>query len=99
MPIVVSLSWPHVTPDDYDALDELVRYEEDPPEGAVSHTAWFTESGLRVVDVWRTRQDFERFADERLMTAALQVSGFHGEPLVKFHRLHAHVLAPATADV
>ncbi len=99
MSIVVSLSWPHVTPDQYDLLHDLVRYDEDPPEGAVSHTAWFTESGLRVVDVWRSQEDFEHFADERLMPAALQVQGFHGEPMVKFHPLHAYQVAPATADV
>ena len=99
MPVVVSLSWPHVTPDQYDALSELVRYEADPPVGAVSHTAWITESGLRAVDVWRSQQDFERFADDRLMTAAVQVPGFHGEPMVKFHALQAHMLVPATADV
>ena len=64
MSIVVSTNWPYVTPEQYEALHEAVRYETDPPQGAVSHLAWFTEGGLNVVDVWETQADFEQFAAE-----------------------------------
>ena len=99
MHVVVSMSWPHFTPDDYEAVSELLRLDDDPPVGLFSHVAWFSESGLRGVDVWRSQSDFERFAQERLLPATEQVPGFHGEPLLRFAPLHTHVLAPATADV
>jgi hypothetical protein len=99
MQVVVSMSWPHVTPEDYEAASDLIRLEDDPPVGAVSHIVWFTESGLRAVDVWRSKADFERFAHERLFPAAERVPGFHGEPLLRFAPLYDHVLAPATADI
>ena len=101
MSIVVSTTWPNVTPEAYDAVTEIIRFDEDPPEGAVSHIAWFTEGGLNVVDVWQSQADFEQFARERLTPATLEVPGFHGEPNVKFFPLHAHALAsaPVTADV
>jgi hypothetical protein len=99
MQVVVSMSWQHVTPEAYEAAVDLIRLDDDPPLGLVSHVAWFTESGLRAVDVWRTRDDFERFAQERLLPAAEQVPGFHGEPLLRVAPLHTHGLAPATADV
>lgn len=99
MSIVVSMSWPHVTPEEYDAANELIKFDEDTPEGAISHIAWFTEDGLKVVDVWRSQEEFERFARERLMPATSEVPGFHGEPKVMFHPLHAQTVARATADV
>jgi hypothetical protein len=36
------------------------------PEGLISHVAYRTESGLRYVDVWRAKEDWNRFVDERL---------------------------------
>ena len=99
MQVVVSMSWQHVTPEAYEAAVDLIRLDDDPPLGFVSHVAWFTESGLRAVDVWRSQGDFERFAHERLLPAAEQVPGFHGEPQLRVAPLHTHGLAPASADV
>jgi hypothetical protein len=99
MQVVVSMSWQHATPEAYEAAIELIGFDDDPSVGLVSHVAWFTESGLRAVDVWRSREDFERFAHERLLPTTEQVPGFHGDPLLRFAPLHTHVLAPATADV
>ncbi len=99
MSIVVSMSWPHVTPEEYDAVNELIRSGEDTPEGPITHTAWFTEDGLKVVDVWRSQEEYERFARERLMPATQEVPGFHGEPKVMFHPLHAQTVARVTAEV
>ena len=97
MSIVVSTNWPYVTPEQYDAVSEIIRFDEDPPEGAISHTLWFTEGGLIVVDVWRTREDYELFARDRLMPATEQVPGLHGEPTVTFHELHTQAIVHATA--
>jgi hypothetical protein len=36
------------------------------PPGLIAHLAWRTESGLRYVDVWRSREDHEDFAETRL---------------------------------
>jgi hypothetical protein len=99
MSIVVSMSWPDVTAEDYEAAEELIRFDEDTPAGAISHTAWFTEDGLYVVDVWSSQEDFERFARERLTPATHEVSGFDGEPKVTFHPLHAQTIVRATAEV
>jgi hypothetical protein len=38
----------------------------DLPPGLIAHLAWRTESGLRYVDVWQSKDDFETFAEERL---------------------------------
>ena len=36
------------------------------PPGLIAHLAWSTESGLRYVDVWRSKDDHEAFAENRL---------------------------------
>ena len=36
------------------------------PDGLIAHLAWHTDAGLRYVDVWRSKDDFEAFAENRL---------------------------------
>jgi hypothetical protein len=36
------------------------------PPGLIAHLAWRTEGGLRYVDVWRSKDDCEAFAENRL---------------------------------
>jgi hypothetical protein len=38
----------------------------DRPDGLIAHLAWRTDAGLRYVDVWQSKDDFEAFADTRL---------------------------------
>jgi heme-degrading monooxygenase HmoA len=36
------------------------------PDGLIAHLAWQTDTGLRYVDVWRSKDDFDAFAESRL---------------------------------
>jgi hypothetical protein len=36
------------------------------PAGLIAHLAWRTDTGLRYVDVWRSKDDHEAFAENRL---------------------------------
>ena len=36
------------------------------PDGLIAHLAWSTESGLRYVYVWQSKDDYEAFAEQRL---------------------------------
>jgi hypothetical protein len=36
------------------------------PPGLIAHLAWRTGAGLRYVEVWRSKDDFEAFAESRL---------------------------------
>jgi hypothetical protein len=36
------------------------------PPGLIAHLAWRTETGLRYVDVWQSKNDHEAFAENRL---------------------------------
>ncbi len=45
---------------------EQLRAGEFPPEGAIFQVAGQSDTGWRVVTVWKSRDDFDRFAKGRL---------------------------------
>ena len=92
MAVVLSVRWTGVTTDQYDIVRNAVDWEEEQPEGAVMHVAWFEGGALQVTDVWNTQADFERFFAERL-TAAVKEAGITGEPEVAFSPLHRRFVA------
>jgi hypothetical protein len=75
------MEWPEVTREQYDAALEAVGWEQDRPEGAIFHVAFFDEGGFKVVDVWESEDHFQRFVENRLNPGIAQV-GIEGEPTV-----------------
>jgi hypothetical protein len=53
----------------YDTIRDELNAEGDPPEGLIVHTAGFDDGAgvFRIFDVWETREQAERFQQERLM--------------------------------
>jgi hypothetical protein len=49
-----------------------------------------TDDGLRVVDVWETREDFERYAEEKIGPYTREV-GFTEAPETRFYDVHNHL--------
>jgi hypothetical protein len=84
--VVMSMRWVGITPDDYEKAREEVGWEREPAEGGLDHIAWFESGALRVVDVWSSEADFQRFANERLMPglASAGILEGKGEPEVTF---------------
>ena len=57
---------PGVTADDYaKVLAELGGAEKSAP-GLVAHVAGPVDGGFRIIDVWESEEDFERFNEEHL---------------------------------
>ena len=98
MAVVLSLTWPGLTPDDYDTLRNTVDWENDQPEGIVLHAAWFDKGALHVTDVWNAQADFERFFAERLMPA-IKHAGITGEPESTFSPMHRRFVASGVSGV
>ena len=95
MATVMEMKWPSISRDDYERAREAVNWEGDVPQGAIFHVAWF-EDGLRVLDVWESQQDFERFATHRLMPKLQELGIGSDEPEVQFHDAHGY-FAPVAA--
>ena len=72
------------TKEDYEKVNsalgiDMETGEGDWPKGLLTHSAARTEKGWMVVEVWDSRQDQEKFMNERL-GAALHTAGVSGPP-------------------
>ena len=82
MKIVMLMKWDGVTPDQYEKLRGIVKWETDHPKGAVFHVAAFDADGIRVTDIWDSADDFNNFVQSRLMPGTNEV-GIGGAPQVE----------------
>jgi hypothetical protein len=63
----------------YDAVQAKLGVEQDPPPGLILHSAGFNDDGaFRIYEVWESRQEAERFFDERIMPAIQEAT--EGDP-------------------
>ena len=95
MPTVMEMTWPSISRDDYERAREAVNWEGDVPQGAMFHVAWF-EDGLRVLDLWESQEDFERFGNERLMPKLQELGIGSDQPEIAFHEAHRYFAPIAT---
>ena len=79
-------------PGAYDAVNEKMDVENNPPEGLIVHTAGRAENGSwRIFDVWESKEAYDRFNETRLGPALREVLGDEvasGEPPTEFYELH-----------
>jgi len=80
----------------YDAIAEKLNAHGDIPEGAIFHTAGFTEEGrFRIFDVWESREQLQRFLQERLMPVVQEVTAGQDlpQPHEETYELHDFIKA------
>lgn len=95
MAVVMMMRWNGVTPEQYEEVRKLVDWEGNPAPGGLFHVAAFSESGLRVVDVWEDAGSFDAFVQQRLMPGVQQL-GLTSQPDVEILPAHA-IFAPGYA--
>ncbi|MEA2357893.1 MAG: hypothetical protein QOI62_1153 [Solirubrobacteraceae bacterium] len=94
MPVAVVLDFPGGTLEQYDKVIELMGFT---PGGAgapggLFHWVTATDDGIRVTDVWESREQFEKFAEEEIGPRT-QEAGIPAPPQVSFHDVHNHFSA------
>ena len=89
MAVAVQMDFEGATLDQYDQIcKNMGLTPKGPgPAGAISHFATMTDSGLRVVDVWESREQFEKFAQEQIGPLSQEV-GIEGQPTMQFFEVH-----------
>ena len=94
MPVAVVMDFKDATLDHYDQVIEKMGLTPGGagPPGALFHWVASTDGGMRVVDVWETREQFERFADEQIGPYSAEV-GIPNPPEIHFHDVHSHLTA------
>ena len=89
MAVAVQMDFEGATLDQYDQICSKMGLTPQGagPAGAVSHFATMTDSGLRVVDVWETKEQFEKFAQEQIGPFSADV-GVTAPPQMQFFDVH-----------
>ena len=94
MAVAVQQDFSGATLDQYNQVVEKMGFTPGGPgaPGGIFHWVINTDDGIRVVDVWETREQFERFAQEQIIPYA-QEAGFPGQPDVSFYEVHNYLTA------
>jgi hypothetical protein len=90
MAIAVEVLYPGATTDQYDATLTamgIVAGAQHP--GALFHWATQTDAGVRVTDVWESKEEFDRFAADQVAPAAHE--GGLPEPEMRFIDVHNYM--------
>ena len=92
MAVGVQLDFKGATLDQY---DEVVRKMGFTPggkgaPGGISHFVVKTDDGIRVTDVWDSKESFEKFAQEKIGPLTQEV-GIPGPPVTTFLDVHNYL--------
>jgi hypothetical protein len=93
MAVAVQMDFRGATLGQYDQVMtkmDLARESAGIPGGALFHWVTETADGLRVVDVWETREQFEAFAREQILPFTREV-GITETPDVAFYEVHNYL--------
>jgi hypothetical protein len=94
MAVGVVLDFRGATLEQYDQIIGLMKFTPRGPgaPGGLFHWVTKTDDGLRVTDVWETREQFERFANEQIGPFSQQV-GIPNQPEISFYEVHNYLTA------
>lgn len=92
MPIAVIMDFPGATVEQYDQVIEKMGFTPGGPgePGGISHWIAATENGLRITDVWQTREQFDTFSQEKIGPLSAE-AGFPGPPEVTIYEVHNYL--------
>ena len=79
----------------YDAVIDEMGVRDNPPPGSIYHWAAPVRSGMQVCDVWETREQYERFAKERI--GPITAKHGLGPPQVEIADVHVYILGRTTS--
>ncbi len=93
MAIGVMLDFPEGTLDQYDqAIGKMgLKLGGPMPDGGMFHWVTPTDDGIRVTDVWESREKFEKFANEQIGPITQEVG--MNEPQMSFFEVHNYLIA------
>ncbi|HUH79971.1 MAG TPA: hypothetical protein VLZ06_01480 [Solirubrobacteraceae bacterium] len=80
MAYLITHFWPGGTEEQYRTMVAAVHPPDGLPAGQVYHAAGPTEGGILIAAVWNTKEDFERFLNEKLLAGPPVEGGFQGRP-------------------
>jgi hypothetical protein len=92
MAVAVEMNFPGATIEQYDEI--LGKMGLTPggstPPGAISHWVAKTDDGMRVVDVWETREAYDHYAAEKIGPYSVE-AGITEPPETRFYDVHSYL--------
>jgi hypothetical protein len=92
MAVAVEMTFKGATLDQYDQVIQkmgLTRGGPTPP-GAISHWVAKTDDGVRIVDVWETREAYDQFAAEQIGPYSRE-AGITEAPQMRVYDVHNYL--------
>ena len=91
MAVAVVLEFDGATTEQYDEVIKLMGLTEgSTPSDALFHWCAKTDGGLHITDVWKSREAFDKFAQEQIGPFTAQVG--IGEPKITFYDVHNYLI-------
>jgi hypothetical protein len=94
MAAVITQTWAGFTPDQYDAVRDIVGWDQHTPDGMRLHVATFGSGVLNMTDVWDSEAQFMTFVQTQIMPAVMQL-GIAGQPEIAISSLYELNHTPA----
>ena len=94
MAVAIEMNFKGATLDQYNEVMKLMSLDDGTrpaPPGAIFHWVAQTDDGIRVVDVWETKEQFEKFAQEQIGPFSQEV-GITDPPEMQFFDVHNYFL-------
>ncbi len=90
MPVFVEMEFDGLTSDQYDAVDDALDPEGNPPDGLIAHSARLDGETFRILDIWESPDAFGAFAESRLAPTIAETLGDDAPPppQPRFTELH-----------
>lgn len=94
MAVAVVMDFEGGTLEQYDEVVHRMGFarEGEGAPGGLFHWVTGTDKGIRVTDVWASREQFEAFAADQIRPITRDV-GIPQEPEVSFHEVHNYLTA------
>jgi hypothetical protein len=91
MAVAVILEFDGGTLDQYEQVIEKMGFEHEGTggPGGLFHWVTKTDNGFRVTDVWESREQFDKFAEEQIGPYSQEVG--LSEPETSFYEVHNHL--------
>ena len=94
MAVAVVMEFNGATLEQYDQVIEKMHFEPGGPgaPGGLFHWCTSTGGGVRVTDVWESREQFDAFGREQIGPITAEV-GIPGPPELTFFEVHSYLTA------
>lgn len=75
MAVITTTTMAGPTLEQYDAVNDALETQGNPPDGLIVHTGAMVDGVLQVLDIWERREQADAFFEGRLRTALVEVLG------------------------